>query len=233
MSSKKQNPKELDQKPVETTESAKRSAKSSGKTVQKVPKKTLKKITTQELSMEASTRIRLLEATLFLENEPIELEILAERFEVTKEEIGENLLLLNQVLIDRDAGLRVDIHEQGVTQLIPAEDLWAELSPYYGTERAAKLSRAAQETLAIIAYGQPITRREIENIRGVSADNMLRLLMEKEFVQVVGRREGPGRPSLYGTTKEFLNFFNLLSISGLPKMDEINQYRFNDRYEEE
>ncbi len=186
-----------------------------------------------ELTMESARRIALLEATLFLENEPILISTLAERFEVSIDELAEDLLNLNQLLISRDSGLRVDVQEQGVAALIPDEVLWAELSPHYGTERAARLSRAAQETLAIIAYGQPITRKEIENIRGVSADNMLRLLMEKEFIEIVGRREGPGRPSLYGTTQEFLRFFNILSISGLPKMDEINQYRFEDNYEEE
>lgn len=186
-----------------------------------------------DITMETATRMALLEATLFLENEPITLAVLAERFEVSLETIGEDLLMLNQVLIERDSGLRVEVKTEGVASLVPRENLWAELSPYYGTQRAARLSRAAQETLAIIAYGQPITRKEVENIRGVAADTMLRLLMEKEFIEVVGRKEGPGRPSLYGTTKEFLNFFNLLSISGLPQMDEVNQFRFHEEIDNE
>ncbi len=184
-----------------------------------------------KVNKETAKQLALLEATLYLENDPINLEILSERFERSVQEVGEDLLLLNSSLIERNSGLQVQVTEGGDVSLIPREDLWSDLSPYYGTERAARLSRAAQETLAIIAYGQPITRREIENIRGVSADNMLKLLFEKEFIKVVGRKDAPGRPSLYGTTREFLNFFNLSSISGLPKMDEINQYRFDDNEE--
>ena len=82
------------------------------------------------------------------------------------------------------------------------------------------------ETLSIIAYKQPITRAEIEAIRGVPPENMIRLLQERQLVKEVGRKDAPGRPCQFGTTKEFLKFFNLNSISELPALDEKESERF-------
>ena len=82
------------------------------------------------------------------------------------------------------------------------------------------------ETLSIIAYSQPVTRVDIEGIRGVSADNMIRLLLEKELIKEVGKKDVPGKPTMYGTTKEFLKVFNLNSISDLPKLSEEEKERF-------
>jgi segregation and condensation protein B len=82
------------------------------------------------------------------------------------------------------------------------------------------------ETLAIVAYSQPVTRAEIEKIRGVSADNMIRLLLEKGFVKEAGKKDIPGRPVMYGTTKEFLKQFHLNSISELPKLADGDRERF-------
>ena len=90
----------------------------------------------------------------------------------------------------------------------------------------ARLSKAAMETLSIIAYSQPITRSEIEAIRGVSADNMIRLLVERNFIREVGKKDIPGKPVQFGTTKEFLKFFRLNSIADLPKLDETESERF-------
>ncbi|MEJ2608930.1 MAG: SMC-Scp complex subunit ScpB [Candidatus Thiodiazotropha sp.] len=92
--------------------------------------------------------------------------------------------------------------------------LWAERPPKY--------SRALLETLALVAYRQPITRGEIEEIRGVSVStNIIRTLTEREWVRVVGHRDVPGKPSLYATTKEFLDYFNLKSLNELPTLAEI------------
>jgi segregation and condensation protein B len=82
------------------------------------------------------------------------------------------------------------------------------------------------ETLSIIAYSQPITRAEIEAIRGVSADNMIRLLAERNLIKEVGKKDAPGKPVQFGTTKEFLKFFRLNSISDLPKLEETESERF-------
>lgn len=86
-----------------------------------------------------------------------------------------------------------------------------------------RLSQAALETLAIIAYRQPISKAEIEAIRGTNADYVIRQLMERNLIEVCGRGEGVGKPLLYGTTKEFLDYFNLGSLSDLPKPREIEE----------
>jgi segregation and condensation protein B len=87
-----------------------------------------------------------------------------------------------------------------------------------------KLSRAAMETLAIIAYKQPILRQEIERLRGVDVGGILKTLMEKELIKIMGRKNLPGRPLLYGTTKRFLEIFDLKDISALPKLKEIKAF---------
>src|SRR5213080_2214617 len=103
--------------------------------------------------------------------------------------------------------------------------------PEYGDERwwahqkkiDAKLSKAALETLAIIAYKQPILRAEVEAIRGVACGETIRSLMEKHLVRIAGRAEEPGRPILYGTTKRFLELFGLNSLRDLPQPEEANK----------
>ena len=90
-------------------------------------------------------------------------------------------------------------------------------------ERAPRYSRALLETLALIAYRQPVTRAEIEDIRGVAvSSNIIKTLQEREWIRVLGHREVPGRPALYGTTREFLDFFSLKSLGDLPTLAEVN-----------
>ena len=103
----------------------------------------------------------------------------------------------------------------------------AEYTPFLtrlNPEKQAKYSRAVMETLAIIAYKQPVTRGDIEEIRGVAVNpNVMRQLQERDWVDVVGQREVPGRPSLYATTKHFLDDLNLRSLAELPPMEEFVQ----------
>ncbi len=109
--------------------------------------------------------------------------------------------------------------------------LWEQKPPRY--------SRALMETLALIAYRQPITRGEIEEIRGVSlSTNIIRTLQERDWVRPLGHKEVPGRPTLYGTTREFLDYFNLKSLNELPTLSEIRdidqynpEFEFNDEPE--
>lgn len=88
--------------------------------------------------------------------------------------------------------------------------------------RPRKLSRPALETLAVIAYRQPVSRAEIEEVRGVSVDGVVRMLLEREFIEVAGRAEGIGRPLLYGTTPKFLELLGLSDISALPQLEEFS-----------
>jgi len=95
------------------------------------------------------------------------------------------------------------------------------------TVETRKLSRAAIETLAIIAYHQPVTRTEIEEIRGVAVStNIVKTLLEREWVRVVGHRDVPGRPSLYATTRKFLDYFGLKSLNELPTLAELREPEF-------
>lgn len=86
-----------------------------------------------------------------------------------------------------------------------------------------KLSKAALETLAIIAYKQPVTKTELEKIRGVSCDYSIQKLLEKELVEILGRSESPGRPILYGTSQKFMNYFGLKDLKELPQLKDIKQ----------
>ncbi len=86
-----------------------------------------------------------------------------------------------------------------------------------------KLSKPAMETLAIIAYRQPILRSEMEHIRGVNSGNSIRILLERKLIRVLGRREIPGRPLVYATTKKFLETFDLIDLKGLPSLKEIDE----------
>lgn len=101
----------------------------------------------------------------------------------------------------------------------------AELSPWVArlfAEKPPKYSRALLETLAIIAYRQPVTRGDIEDIRGVSvSSSIIQTLLEREWIKVVGQKPVPGRPSLYGTTKQFLDYFNLTTLTELPTLSEL------------
>ncbi len=101
----------------------------------------------------------------------------------------------------------------------------AEYTPWVSrlwTERPARYSRALMETLALIAYRQPITRGEIEEVRGVAVStNIIKSLTEREWVRIVGHRDVPGRPALYGTTRNFLDYFSLKNLNELPTLSEI------------
>jgi segregation and condensation protein B len=110
----------------------------------------------------------------------------------------------------------------GGFQLVTTPEHAPVVASLHKERAAARLSRAALETLAIIAFKQPVTRAEIDVIRGVSAsDGVLRHLMEKSLVRIAGRAEAPGRPLLYGTTREFLAHFGLHAVTDLPRTEEL------------
>jgi len=114
-------------------------------------------------------------------------------------------------------GLRIQRHH-GRVQLTTSPETAADVERFLGLEATSKLSRAALETLAIIAYQQPVTRPEIDAVRGVSSDGVLKSLLSKGLVQEVGRAERPGRPIIYTTTTDFLQYFGLNSLEELPPL---------------
>jgi len=179
-----------------------------------------------------STEARLVEVILFLENEPVSLERLSKMTSLTEEETRNALTEMQEHYRDYLHGMDL-VESQGAFQFLPSSDLHDKLRSCYGKRVDRRLSRAAMETLSIIAYSQPITRREIDNIRGVSSDTIIRLLRDREYIKVVGRKDVPGHPCLYGTSRKFLFEFNLASISALPKLSDIDRLRFEQERVEE
>lgn len=167
----------------------------------------------------------LVETILFLESEPLTVKVLSNRAQLSEEVIEKCLENLKERYSEDFSGIELEMVTGGWC-LIPKKDNWEVLKDQYGSKREGKLSKSAMETLAIIAYSQPITRAEIEAIRGVGVDNMIRLLVERNLIKEVGKKETPGRPTLFGTTKDFLKLFRLNSISELPKLDEDDEERF-------
>lgn len=172
--------------------------------------------------------IQLIEAILYLENEPVEIDRLMRISSLPRKKVKACLEQIS-VRYEQDTlhGMRLTEFAGGY-HFVPKDELWEQLKSHYGRKIDRRLSRAALETLSIIAYSQPITKKEIENIRGVSSDNSLRLLLDREYIKVVGKKDVVGHPNLYGTTKKFLQDFNLKSISSLPKLHDVDYERFEE-----
>lgn len=168
---------------------------------------------------------RVLEAALLVAVEPLSLTELKRMFE--QEESGSGLS--NDTLRRALDELRVDWQGKGV-ELVQVADGWrfqtrAEMQPWLTrlkNEKPPRYSRAVLETLAIIAYRQPVTRGDIEDIRGVSVNpHIIKTLEERGWVEAIGHRDVPGRPTLFGTTDHFLSDLNLRTLSELPPLDEL------------
>lgn len=165
---------------------------------------------------------RVLEAALLTSPQPLSLDDLLRLF-AERMERATLRMLLDELKTD---------WQDGTMELVQVASGWrfqarTEFAPFLARlnpERPLKYSRAALETLAIIAYRQPVTRGDIEEIRGVAVNpNILRQLQEREWIDVVGQRDVPGRPSLFATTKTFLDDLNLRSLAELPPMDDFAQ----------
>jgi segregation and condensation protein B len=163
-----------------------------------------------ELSLSAK-----LEALLFVSGEPVAAAQLAAALDVAPSVIERGLNELDASLSTR--GLRLQRHA-GRVQLTTAPQLAELVEHFLGLEATTHLSRAALETLAIVAYQQPVTRPQIDSIRGVNSDSMMKSLLHKNLIFESGRADGPGRPILYSTTPEFLQHFGLGSILEMPPL---------------
>lgn len=158
------------------------------------------------------------EALLFASEKPVPLEKLVELLGVARDEVAAAIEELGRDYDGGERGIQL-VRVCGGYQLRSRPE-YAELITRLGVSRTPSLSRAALETLAIIAYRQPISKPEIEWIRGVNVDGALGTLLSRGLVREVGRKEGPGRPILYGTTTEFLLAFGLNDLSDLPPLSE-------------
>jgi segregation and condensation protein B len=158
----------------------------------------------------------LLEGLLFVAAEPVAPSQLAAALELTVTNVEKGLEELDVILHSR--GLRLQRHA-GRVQLTTAPEMADAVERFLGLEATTRLSRAALETLAIIAYQQPVTRPAVDSVRGVNSDGVIKSLLSKGLLQEVGRSEGPGRPILFGTTPEFLQHFGLNSLTELPPLN--------------
>jgi len=165
----------------------------------------------QDLSLSA-----LVEAILFVSPEPITAAQISTLLELTPREVKNALEELESHYQGR--GIRLQYHKKKI-QITSAPEAAPILENMLELETTSTLSQAALETLSIVAYQQPITRPQIDSIRGVNSDGVLRTLLNKGLIDDVGRAEGPGRPILYSTTTEFLKHFGLSSYEELPPLD--------------
>ncbi len=164
--------------------------------------------------------LRTLEALLFSTHHPLTAGRLAELLELdSTKPIRRAIRELNEQYVTADRSFRIE-QVAGGYQMLTLPEFGEILKTLHQREVDAKLTKAALETLAIIAYKQPILRADIEAIRGVACGETIRSLMEKHLVKIAGRAEVPGRPILYGTTKRFLELFGLNSLKDLPQGED-------------
>ena len=180
-----------------------------------------------------------LEGILFVVgDEGINVKSLLEILNISKDELQELIISLKEDYEHDDRGIRLSILGDAFKLTTKKEH-----KEYYEkllkNEESNTLSSSAIETLAIIAYNEPITRMEVDEIRGVASAPMIRKLVAKGLIKEVGKSDLPGRPNLYATTSEFLDYFNMSSIKELPKIDSIEEITTEDidlydsRYKEE
>jgi segregation and condensation protein B len=179
----------------------------------------------ETMSPESGTleRKAVIEALLFASDAPLSPSRIREVVgEMGDDEIRE---AIDGLRADYRAGSRAfDVFEiEGGYQVLSRPEFASWVERLFVERRKTRLSRPALETLAIIAYKQPIVKAEIEMIRGVSSDGVVRTLLERNLITITGRAEGVGRPLLYGTTREFLNYFGLNDLIDLPKIEELRE----------
>jgi len=187
-------------------------------------------------------RLAVIEALLFGTDEPLGVRQIVEIFgmpeegmspeSVTPEEVLAAIDELNRQYEQGDRAVRI-VRVAGGYQFATKPEFAPWLGRMLREKSRRKLSVSALETLAVIAYKQPVTKPEIETIRGVNADYVLRTLLERSLVAIVGRASTPGRPLLYGTTREFLKHFGVNDLADLPKPREIDELMAEAEFEVE
>ncbi|MBM3136733.1 MAG: SMC-Scp complex subunit ScpB [Chloroflexi bacterium] len=159
----------------------------------------------------------MIEALLFTSASPVTLSQLSTALEVSEKEIQTSI---NELKEYYSASRYLSLQWQGKrVQLVTSADISEKVEKFLGIETTSTLTQASLEALAIIAYRQPITRPQIDEIRGVNSDGVVRNLLSKGLIEEVGRDEGVGRAILYGTTSDFLSYFGISSLDELPAFD--------------
>jgi len=162
----------------------------------------------------------LIEAMLFASSRPLGIDTIQDITGLDKESVREILNVLAQEYEGQGRGMMLKEVAAGFQLRTPPE-FSEEIGKMHQARPRRRLSRSALETLAIIAYRQPVTRTEIEQIRGVDSGAVMKTLMSQDMIRILGRKEAPGRPMLYGTTRMFLEYFELRDLESLPTLEEI------------
>ena len=167
----------------------------------------------------------ILEAILFVSGEPLSVDRMLGVVEgVAREELMSALRALQADYVAEGRGLQL-VEVAGGFQIATRPDCAPWIKRLERAKEGARLSRSAMETLAIVAYKQPVVRAEIEQIRGVDSAGVLKTLLERRLVRIVGRKDAPGRPIIYGTTRQFLQAFGLKDLSNLPALRDIKELK--------
>ncbi len=166
-----------------------------------------------------SELVAVVEALIFVADEPITMRLLADVLDEEKESIQAAIEQLQSDYLSRDSGLQIR-EIAGGWQLATRTELHEEVRKFLKTRPNAKLSLASLETLAVIAYKQPVTVPEILEIRGVQSASAIKTLLDKRLIVAKGRKEAVGRPMMYGTSKEFLIQFGLKDLGELPSIED-------------
>ncbi|MCG3176199.1 MAG: Segregation and condensation protein B [Candidatus Omnitrophica bacterium] len=178
-----------------------------------------------EVGLERDEIKRAIEALLFATDKPLSPEEIRQAFEDNETDPAQVRTILGELEADylaQGRGFRM-AQLAGGYQLVSDPRYAEQVKRFYQSRERKRVSQAGLETLAIIAYKQPVTKAEIEFIRGVNVDRPLKTLLEKGFIRLAGRKEVPGRPILYGTTKEFLEHFGINSVKELPPLSEFTE----------
>ncbi|MBR7090950.1 MAG: SMC-Scp complex subunit ScpB [Clostridia bacterium] len=162
----------------------------------------------------------IIEGVMFVAGVGVEVRDIAEKLEVSKDEVLEALEFLQNKYDEENSGINIIRYKEKV-QFCTNPNIADEIAMVLNPIKERALSKTALETVAIVAYKQPITKLEIENIRGVSSDYAIQLLLTHNLIEVVGRKDVVGKPLLFGTTDEFLKRFELNSLDDLPKYEEL------------
>ncbi|MGN0432732.1 MAG: SMC-Scp complex subunit ScpB [Lachnospiraceae bacterium] len=182
--------------------------------------------------MERQKAEAILEAILFTMGDSVEISRLASVLEMTNKEVKEILLEMQEKYAAEDRGISLLWLEDSV-QLSTKADMYEYLIKIAKTPRKMTLTDTVLETLSIIAYKQPVTRLEIERIRGVSCDHAVNKLLEYDLITELGRLDAPGRPLLFGTTEQFLRCFGVKSLDELPELSTMQVEEFKQQAEAE
>jgi segregation and condensation protein B len=172
--------------------------------------------------MTADNRRAIVEALLFASSKPLSMDNLSEASGIDKAELKEVLAALQKEYTSDSRGFSLEEVADGF-QLRSDPRFSAQIGKLFAARSRRRMTRSSLESLSIIAYRQPATRAEIEHIRGVDSGAVLKTLLSLSMIRILGRKEGPGRPILYGTTRDFLEYFGLRDIESLPTLEEVTE----------